>query len=228
MKKRLFFLICGMLVCSCTITKRHFGTGYHVEWNRKIKTSPDPEEESRGKKSTDISAVQKDTLEPESLLTDIPESHEQLVVTLVPVTEVEQLVEDEEKESSLKSEIKIQTSREINRSKSKVTKETDDETEEEPRSGMHPLMWGIWAMWSIAIACMFFVTFYAEALIGVGLGFFIAMIFAIIVIRALRKHPEKYGFKGLTYGFAIPAIVFGGIALAGLLLFLGGGYGISY
>lgn len=176
-------------------------------------------------KSTDMCVTQKNTLEAGSLMTDSSETFELVVTAAVPEVEVKQVLEDQKEESPLKYEGEIQTNQEIKTIGSRVTK---DEVENVSKRRMHPLMWGIWGMWSIAIACMFFVTFYAEALIGVGLGFFIAMIFAIIVIRALRKHPEKYGFKGLIYGFAIPAIVFGGIALAGLLLFLGGGYGISY
>ena len=118
------------------------------------------------------------------------------------------------------SEVEIQKGQQIKTVESSKPEQTDDEGEAVPKRRMHPLMWGIWGMWSIAIACMFFVTFYAEALIGVGIGFFIAMIFAIIVIRGLRKHREKYRFKRLSYPFAILAIVFGGIAVAGLGLFL--------
>ena len=226
MKHLLLLIICGWMHCSCTITKRHFGSGYYVEWNRKIRMVPNKDaEESSGMKSTDMCVTQKNTLEAGSLMTDSSETFELVVTAAVPEVEVKQVLEDQKEESPLKYEGEIQTNQEIKTIGSRVTK---DEVENVSKRRMHPLMWGIWGMWSIAIACMFFVTFYAEALIGVGLGFFIAMIFAIIVIRALRKHPEKYGFKGLIYGFARPAIVFGGIALAGLLLFLGGGYGISY
>lgn len=229
MKRLLFFLVCGTLVSSCTITKRHFGNGYHLEWNRKIRAVPDKDtEEGLALNSTDMNALKKNTIESESLIINPSEGTEQVITA--PVTEIleKQMSEAQKDDPLSKSEVEIQTNVEIKVIESKLTKETDDETEELPKRRMHPLMWGIWAMWSIAIACMFFVTFYAEFLIGVGIGFFIAMIFAIIVIRGLRKHPEKYGFKRLSYPFAILAIVFGGIALAGLLLFLGGGYGISY
>lgn len=225
MKQLLFFLVCGALVCSCTITKRHFGNGYHVEWNRKIKTGTDPEENSKiDRVSPTASAVALKSMdEPDSIPEDNVAIHNQFSdVSVVESTEMPEIKPAKQPQVWLGTQIK--EGREI---KIKELKREND-PEEEPRQRMHPLMWGIWAMWSIAIACMFFVTFYAEALIGVGIGFFIAMIFAIIVIRGLRKHPEKYGFKRLSYPFAILAIVFGGIALAGLLLFLGGGYGISY
>ncbi len=233
MKQLLFFLVCGTLVCSCTITKRHFGNGYHVEWNRKIKAGTDPEENSKiDRVSPTASAVAqasendvvlKSIDEPDSIGEDEVANHYQLSDVSVNESTEEPEIKPV-KQPQVWSGMEIREDREI---KIKELKR-ENEPEKEPKSRMHPLMWGIWAMWSIAIACMFFVTFYAEALIGVGIGFFIAMIFAIIVIRGLRKHPEKYRFKRLSYPFAILAIVFGGLALAGMLLFLGGGYGISY
>lgn len=174
-------------------------------------------------------AAKRNNIESDSLITDQAESAVQVAIAAVSELETKQVIEDQKvKGSPVQSKVDIRITQEIKTIESKVTKEKEDEAEEVPERRMHPLMWGIWGMWSIAIACMFFVTFYAEALIGVGLGFFIAMIFAIIVLRGIRKHPEKYKFKRLTYPFAILAIVFGGIALAGLLLFLAGGYGISY
>lgn len=205
-------LFCGAILCSCTITKRHFGTGYHVEWNRKIKTGPKPEENPKPEwieASTALKSIHdSDSLPGDQMTADIP------------VIESKEVIEDKKAEElRFQSEEEILKDPGIKTIKSTLTKEKD-ETENTPKRKMHPLMWGIWGMWSIAIACMFFVTFYAEALIGVGLGFVIAMIFAIIVIRSLRKNRDKYGFKHLSYSFAIPAIVFGGIALAGFGLFL--------
>lgn len=206
-------------ICSCTITKRHFKSGYHIEWNRKIRTASDTEEIS-GMNSTNMYTTKQNTLESESLLTGPSESIEQVVVAAVPVVEEKQVMEDQKEESPLTSKVEIQTSREIKTMEPQVTKEKEDEIEETPKRRMHPLMWGIWAMWSIAITCMFFVTFYAEFLIGVAIGFFIAMIFALIVLSSLRKNPVKQPFKGLSYGFGIPAIIFGVIASAGLGLIL--------
>ncbi len=220
MKYLLLLLICGGIVCSCTITKRHFGNGYHVEWKRKIRTAPDS---SKSSNLESPHTALKSTDDTDSLIIDQTESAEEVVAVPV-VIESKAVIEDQNlEEPSFQSEVEIQKSQEIITGQSEVSKETDAEAEEAPKRRMHPLMWGIWGMWSIAIACMFFVTFYAEALIGVGLGFFIAMIFACIVLHALRKHREKYRFKGLMYGFAIPAIVFGAITILGLIIFLLGG-----
>ncbi len=223
MKKRLFFFIFATVVCSCTITKRHFGNGYHVEWNRKIKAGTDPEENSKiDRVSPTASAVAqaseneaalKSMDERDSIREDKDAIHDQL-----SDVSVNESTEEPEiklvKQPQVWSGMEIREDREINGSK------RENEPEEEARQRMHPLMWGIWGMWSIAIACMFFVTFYAEFLIGVALGFFIALIFALIVLKSMRKHPVRQPFKGLSYGFGIPAIVFGVIASAGVGLIL--------
>lgn len=212
MKKRLFFFIFTTVVCSCTITKRHFGNGYHVEWNRKIKTGTGWEENPKMEESESKTGFAAIIAEPDS---GVPK---QLIME-VPDVLKEELIDDHNTfDESVQSEEQTDMDKKIETPEIKITKK--EENAEEPKRGMHPLMWGIWGMWSIAIACMFFVTFYAEALIGVALGFFIALIFALVVLRSLRKNPVKQPFKGLSYGFGIPAIVFGVIASAGLGLIL--------
>ena len=211
------------MVCSCTITKRHFGNGYHVEWNRKIRTASD--ESSK----LEMYTAPESTNESDSLIkgqTESAENSKPLVLSEVDETQDEIKTDEIQAQTSgqiLHPERTIR-SKEIQPVQKPLKADTmEPEDEEVPKKRMHPLMWGIWGMWSIAIACMFFVTVYAEFLIGVGIGFFIAMIFAIIVLHGLRKHREKYRFKGLSYPFAILAIVFGGITILGLVIFLLGG-----
>lgn len=210
----------SIILCSCTITKRHFGNGYHIEWNRKI------ERNDSHKEIVKIHPPEND------VIVENKSDADSLVSSEVIETQNESTSDDIHQVQQTSEQI-LQTepgsqSTEIHVIKKPLkSDQKKSENEELPKRRMHPLMWGIWGMWSVAIACMFFVTFYAEALIGVGLVFLIAMIFAIIVICSMRKHPEKYRFKGLMYGFAIPAIVFGGIALAGLVLFLLGGVAVG-
>ncbi|WP_341900587.1 hypothetical protein [Fluviicola taffensis] len=216
----LLLLFCASIIfCSCTITKRHFGNGYHVEWNRKMKGSDSQKELPK------LQPGENDVVSENKGNTD------SLVLSEVIETQNESPIDDLEGQQISEKTVQtvtIHESTEIQRiEKSFKSDQKKPENEEVSKRRMHPLMWGIWGMWSIAIACMFFVTFYAEFLIGVGIGFFIAMIFAIIVIRGLRKHREKYRFKGLSYGFAIPAIVFGGIAILGLVIFLLGGVAVG-
>ncbi|TSJ46320.1 hypothetical protein [Fluviicola chungangensis] len=211
MKHLMLLLICGGIVCSCTITKRHFGNGYHVEWNRKIKSIPNSSE-TLSMESPDVHVELKSN---DSLSVGQTESMEQVAV------ETKNVIEDlRVEEPPFPFEVEIQKEQQIKSGESSPVKETDDEAEEVPKRIMHPLTWAIWGAWSIGIVFIFFVTFYAEALIGVAVFFFLAMIFAFFIIHSLRKHPEKYRLKKLSYGFVIPAIIFGGIVLAGLGLFL--------
>ncbi len=217
----LSWILITCFICSCTITKRHFGPGYHLEWKRKIAASDSEQEINKLHAVENNNVVSEDKGDADSLIFSTGVATQNEIKT--DDIQVQQTTEQVSlPEPAIRSK-EIQTLKKPLKSDQKKP-----ENEDEPKRRMHPLMWGIWAMWSIAIVCMFFVTFYAEVLIGVGLGFFIAMIFACIVIRGLRKHPEKYRLKGLSYGFAIPAIVLGGIALAGLAIYLLGGIGISY
>ena len=214
----------GGILFSCTITKRHFGNGYHVEWNRKIRTAPDSTESSKMESSETYLGLKS----TDTLVIHQTESIEEIAAETQNEIESKAVIEDQlVEETEFQSETEVQKSQQIKSDQSEVSKETDYEEEEAPKQRMHPLMWGIWGMWSIAIACMFFVTFYAEFLIGVAIGFFISMIFAIIVLRGLRKHREKYRFKGLSYPFAILSIVFGAIATLGLVIFLLGGVAVG-
>lgn len=218
MKHLLLLLICGGIVCSCTITKRHFGNGYHVEWKRKIRTAPDsPKSSNMELPHTAL----KSTDDTDSLIIDQTESAEEVVAVPV-VIESKAVIEDQNlEEPPFQSEVEIQKSQEIITGQSEVSKETDDEAEEAPKRRMHPLMWGIWGMWSIAIAFLLLV--FGGILYGIFVAagcLLIAMIFGIIIIASLRKHPEKYKQKGLSYGFAIPSIILGGIVILGLGLYI--------
>lgn len=210
MKHLPLLLICGGMLCSCSITKRHFGSGYHIEWKRKIALS-DPDKE----------IANPEPIENSQLTTKQPEADSLVMIEPVAIeTKADEIPPEETSAEVPQTRFVIRTD-EVQK-KEKVTESNPKrlEDEEAPKRRMPPLMWGIWGMWSIAIACMFFVTFYAEFLIGVALGFFIAMIFALIVLRSLRKNPVQQPIKGLVYGFGIPAIVFGVIASAGLGLIL--------
>lgn len=219
----LLALSISTVFCSCTITKRHYGAGYHVEWNRKMKSASDKEESPKPEEA-EPNLVSNHITEPDSVgtkqfITEVPDVLAEAAVYFpVTVTQEEPIVNSNTFDEPVQSEESLLVNRQVETPESAMDEE-EQETQV-PRRIMHPLMWGIWAAWSIAIACMFFVTFYAEFLIGVALGFFIAMIFALIVLRSLRKNPVKQPFKGLSYGFGIPAIVFGVIASAGLGLIL--------
>jgi hypothetical protein len=200
------------IFCSCTITKRHFGNGYHIEWNRKIKER-DSQKELTKIQPAENDLVSENKSDVDSLvLIEVMETQNEPAIDGVQVQQVsEKILQPEQRTQSTE----IQTIK-----KPFKFDQKNPENEELPKRRMHPLTWAIWGAWSVGIVFIFFVTFYAEALIGVAVFFLLAMIFAFFIIHSLRKHPEKYRLKKLSYGFVIPAIIFGGIVLAGLGLFL--------
>lgn len=202
----------SIVFCSCTITKRHFGNGYHVEWNRKIKGSDSQKELAKLQPGENDVASENNGNTDSLVLSEVIETQNKHPIDDVQVQQIS--------EKNLQVEPSPQST-EIQRiEKSFKSDQEKSENEELPKRRMHPLTWAIWGAWSIGIVFIFFVTFYAEALIGIAVFFLLAMIFAFFIIHSLRKHPEKYRLKKLSYGFVIPAIIFGGIVLAGLGLFL--------
>nr|WP_294859156.1 hypothetical protein [uncultured Fluviicola sp.] len=211
----LLLLIFSMstVFCSCTITKRHFGNGYHIEWNRKMKES-DSQKERIKLQMAENDLVPENKGDSDSLVLS-----EEIVKVKSEVHPENTKTRIETKNPPTGHSVRRNLEPKQIKSPGK-TKEEEAKKDETVKPRMHPLTWAIWGAWSIGIVFIFFVTFYAEALIGVVVFFFLAMIFAFFMIHSLRKHPEKYRLKKLSYGFVIPAIIFGGIVLAGLGLFL--------
>lgn len=225
MKQLVLFLICGTLVCSCTVTKRHFGNGYHVEWNRKIK-SVHEKEESPELEAPESHVALKSIHESDSVIGNKDAINDQPITAL----DVESTATPENhplKHPQAQSRTGIEKVREIKIDES----DPEDEPIEVENPILHPLTWGIWGSWTLAFLGILFIAggFEVLGLIWFPACLFLAMIFAIIMIVSLRKHPEKYRYKGLSYGFAIPAIILGGLALllTGIVI-LAGGIGISY
>lgn len=201
----------SLLFISCTITKRHYRSGYHIEWKKRKQAATLSREESSA-----------DSIKSKTIIAESRFSNEEVSSDQTPET-----IAVENKElPSIQPQIKTIEDKPIaNSDEQKVPIqqiEIDDEEVENSTSKprMHPLTWAIWAMWIGAIICMFCVTFYAEALIGIVIGFTFAMIFSFIILAAFKKHPEKYRLKNLSYGFMVPSFIFGSIVLTGLIVFL--------
>ncbi|MNJ88893.1 hypothetical protein D3C87_64510 [compost metagenome] len=208
-------MILGILVCSCTITKRHFGNGYHVEWNRKIKSGPE-KNETLQTGCTENNTALKSIHEPDSLLLEGTSIADQTI----PVSTVEPIKEREVQSAKQPQSVtKIKKDREIKNTVSDPEDE-DEEPEEVKKQILHPLTYAIWGLWGIAIAfCIVLVAGNLYAILVIAACMFLAMILGIITIRTIRKNPEKYRLKAGSYIFSIFSIVIGGIAtLVGLLI----------
>lgn len=214
MKQFLFFLICGTLVCSCTITKRHFGNGYHVEWNRKIKTGIDREENPKIDSPENLVAL-KSTEDRDSTPVDKAVIDDQPVaVPDIESTEVPEI--HLAKQPQVGSDMRIKKSREIKIKESG----RENEPEEVRKPIVHPLTYAIWGLWGVSIAfCIVLISGNIYAILGIAACMFLAMILGIITIVSLRRHPEKYKLKAGSYIFSIFSIVIGAIAtLVGLVI----------
>lgn len=200
--------------CSCTITKRHFGNGYHVEWKRKIKTGTNRQENSKIE-TPENQMVMKSTDEPDSIPVDKVAIHDQpIAVSDVESTEVPEIHPAEQPQ--VWSGMKIKKDREI---KIKEPKRKN-EPEEARKPILHPLTYAIWVLWGISIAfCIVLITGNLYAILVIAACMFLAMILGIITIASIRKHPEKYKLKAGSYIFSLFSIIIGGIAtLVGALI----------
>lgn len=214
MKQLLFFLICGTLVCSCTITKRHFGNGYHVEWNRKIKIGTDRKENLKTE-VPESQVVLKSIYEPDSIPVDKVYIHDQpIAVSDIGSTEVPEI--HPAKQPQVWSGMEIKKDREIKIKESKH----EEEPEGEKKPVLHPLTYAIWVLWGISLAFIIvLIGGNLYAILVISACMFLAMILGIITIATIRKNPEKYRFKAASYIFSIFSIVIGGIAtLVGLVI----------
>jgi hypothetical protein len=201
----------SLLFNSCTITKRHYRSGYHIEWKKRKQAATLSREESSADSIKSKTIIAKSRFSNEEVSSDqTPETKTVENKELPSIQPQIKTIEDKPIAISDEQKVPIQQI------------EIDDEEVENSTSKprMHPLTWAIWAMWIGAIICMFCVTFYAEALIGIVIGFTFAMIFSFTILAAFKKHPEKYRLKNLSYGFMVPSFIFGSIVLTGLIVFL--------
>lgn len=201
----LWIFAAGIILCSCTIAKRHFGNGYHVEWNRKIKTGTDREENSKIE-SPENQVALKSINERDSIPVDKVAIHDQpIAVSDIESTEVPEI--HPVKQPQVWSGMKIKKNWEIKESK------CENDPEEVKKPILHPLTYAIWGLWGIALAfCIVLIAGNLYAILVMAICMFLAMILGIITIVNIRKHPEKYKLKAGSYIFSIFSIVIGGIA----------------
>lgn len=210
----LWTLAAGILLCSCTITKRHFGNGYHIEWKRKYQESvpePDAFKEISRQNDEEIDSVPQ-IREPEK-------SAEVQVQEIEPVPEetnspsIRQTDEVVFREKSVPSEIKAAPVAPAE------NPERTDNWEEEDQT-IHPLTWAlisVLALGAVSFGLIIANIFFVFGVIGFA---FIGMILGIVALISLKRHPEKYRKKGLTRFFAIFLIVAGGVVTLFTALFL--------
>ncbi len=185
----LFILLPLLFLVGCTVTKRHFGPGYHVEWKKSYSKT---EHEAYQLNVTDLgreSSVMTDENKeiPEVIATDTMHRAE-----LISPDRLEISIEEPTgfSETPVQSELKpVIESDQI----------LDEEVPvDESKRRVEPFTWA--AFGCILLGLLLLLTISFDLALGVltGLGILL-IIFSIISLIRIVRHPELYKAKGLTW-----------------------------
>lgn len=204
---RLLFILSILFLTGCTITKRHFGPGYHVEWKKHYSGTEKKTEKQENWKEEYVRAsdpsnaisgseILKDSIQfAEANSSDIP------------------LDTDEQKTTNSEVQLKIK----MNQSLISTKHISDDDVPiDQPKRKVEPLTWvalgGI--LFGIFLSLLSFLVTAPEIIWGVLFGLCIlVMVCTIVSVIRVIKHPEKYKGKGLTWTLF-------GLTLVGILAIL--------
>lgn len=206
----LFIFLVGTGLFSCTITKRHFGNGYHIEWRKKPSSS-----------EFEISTDHEIDSKRESLSSEIiPEDEVQTIQREIEV--VKPLV-DKNSENIERHTPKTNSYPEEKEFKKEHldSPERDDELYEEAEQKVYPLTWFMMGI-PVLIILSYVLVMQSIYLIG-GAGIvifgFIGLILGIVSLVTVKKHPEKYKRTKLTKIFSMICIISGGIIVYSSILY---------
>lgn len=187
--KRLFTLLSILLLVGCTITKRHFGPGYHVEWKKSYsKTEHEAYQLNVTDSGRESSVMPLENEEiPEVISTDTIHRAELISPNLLEIS-----IEEPTgfSETPVQSEIKpvIESDQILD----------DEDAINEPKRKVEPFTWA--AFGCILLGLLLLLTIEFDLALGVltGLGILL-IIFSIISLIRIVRHPELYKAKGLTW-----------------------------
>jgi len=214
--KRLFILLFLILLVGCTITKRQFNSGYHLEWKKFHSKEKNESQklnliESRDDSSDEPEIQLKSALSPTVDSTDlIPQKNEQVVDEIVSNETSFKEIEESEL-----VEITPQQTQE------KRVPENPDEVVDEVEQRTEPLTWvSLILFFGIGISAGLIAMY--SSFLYLGAGIFLAGLAIILFICALisfiriHRHPERYKNKWLTklmFFITIFSLVAAGICL---------------
>lgn len=215
--KQLFTLLSILLLVGCTITKRQFNSGYHVEWKKSHSTKKNETAK------LNLNELKDDpSNEPEVQLNSfivfavdsmdlIPSKNEELVVDQLALKETSPK-EIEESEPVAVQNPQIQEKR---------VEQVQDEVVDEVERKTEPLTWvSLILFFGIGIAAGLIAIY--SSFFYLGAGIFLAGLAIILFICALisfiriHRHPERYKNKWLTklvFLITILSLVAAGICL---------------
>lgn len=193
--KRLFILSSIILLVGCTITKRNFNSGYHIEWKKSFQNSNEKDAEN---KELDLNdelsevrsgiSINEQTLSENVILEDS--------IQTGAVTQSDNLiVQIEEQKGISRTQQELKVDPLIN-----VDYVSDDEVPiDQLKRKVEPFTWVALAgivLGLLLLLTIGFVDTTLAVLMGLGL---LVIIFSIVSIIRILKHPERYKAKGLTW-----------------------------
>lgn len=197
--KLLFSLLFLLFLIGCTITKRHFGPGYHVEWKKSFFKEEKETDMLNviGTKSELSAAPNNYEAIPENILVDSIRSSE------IPVDTIEKETSVPETQTNLKSH--------IDRYKDDIL---DDEIPIEPEERkVEPFTWaalgclilgGIMALLSLVVSIPEITMVFTLACVVTFI------IFSMVSVVHIHRNPGAYKAKGLSWAlFGLSTAVIG-------------------
>ena len=189
----LFTFLPLLLIVSCTVTKRHFGPGYYVEWKKSH-----PNEGNEAEK-TNLDHLKKDF--PKEVETDLIVITLQIDSTDLSLLENETLADEPKTfESSYTKDLKLENEEVLPSLTERKTVLIEPEEEvDQPKRRVDPFTWA--ALGSLFLGLLLLITIgFAEmtSIVLVILASLMA-IFSIISLIRIIRHPELYKAKGLTW-----------------------------
>jgi hypothetical protein len=207
--KLLFTLLSLLLLVSCTITKRHSGPGYHVEWKKSYsKTESDAEKTVLSDPKTDVPKESESTLQASISSSDSTDL--KIQKGEVVMEESETSIKDSEPEND--EVIPSLAERKI------MTQEPD--VVDQPKRKVEPFTWA--ALGSLFLGLLLLVTIGFAEITFILLIIFASLmvIFSIVSLIRVVRHPELYKGKGLTWTLFMLGMAGTGIALFILIFYL--------
>lgn len=197
--KLLFTLLSFCMLFACTITKRHFGAGYHIEWKRNHST-----EKKMSHPNNDILS-ENEFLSDEELSKESSAERKEAWDSIVP-----DISKESNDEVIVQGEKTFETST-IQLNKQKQLKELIDREkviedritiEEEPRK-VEKFTWvtlTFLALGASLLMVLSLIGFYSNpfGIVLIILGS-LAMAFSIVSVVRIRKKPDRYKAKWLTW-----------------------------
>lgn len=212
---------------ACTVTKRHFGSGYHVEWKHRFS---DKEREESGSAKTPVDASEKlmDTpiidLEKEhdstSLASSVIDSE---VKSDVPIA-TDFPIKKSHKQPFLKSVKPLKMIKQLASSK-RAAKDPSKSPKSDSRQ-VDIFTWialGILGLLLIAVLVLHFMKLLAEApaIIVLALTAIASLVFSTISIKRVFNSPDDYSGKGITIAvFAVSVLLSLGLIFYAFYLFI--------